>query len=152
MHINAGLCVSDWGFVCVVGLRVWRLSTVCWRPDSVRISICARISSRCCSERPVWAALKASAHCCPPPLEGCVRPWKQTVRARVGYRSHFNRYSTGICTWKKTKRYFTLCVITKKCISVKKKKKSPKLSISTFWTIFFFQKFFLIFLIIKWRH
>lgn len=72
--------------VCVAGLWVWRLSTVCWRPDCVRISTCARISSLCCSERPVWAALKASLHCCRPPLEGFERPWR--LRVRVAALSH----------------------------------------------------------------
>lgn len=80
MNINIGSLDAEYVVVCVVGLWVWRLSTVCWRPDCVRISTCARISSLCCSGRPVWAALKASLHCCRPPLEGCERPWRLRVR------------------------------------------------------------------------
>ncbi len=51
----------------------------------------------------------------------------QKVISRVGYRSHLNRYGTGIGTWNSVPvpngtffRYFTLCVITKTFISVKK--------------------------------
>lgn len=47
------------------------------------------------------------------------------VRTRVGYRAHFNRYGTGIgirCSYPTVPFfwYFTLCVITKRFISVKK--------------------------------
>lgn len=90
MNINIGSLdaeyVVDWRYVCVAGLWVWRLCTVCWRPVCVRISTCARISSLCCSGRPVWAVLKASLHCCRPPLEGCERPWR--LRVRVTALSH----------------------------------------------------------------
>ncbi len=81
---------------------------------------------------------------------------------RVGYRSHLNWYGTGIGTWNSVPvpngtffQYFTLCNNKNIYFS---EKISPKLSISTFWTIGPYNSFssrnscVLFFLIIKWRH
>ncbi len=79
-------------------------------------------------------------------------------RIRVGYHSHSNRYGTCIGTGTQRYLFSVLYSLSNNKNIYFSEKISPKLSISTFWTIGpekkFFQKFLCVdfFLIIKWRH